>query len=153
MVGICWRRSASGFVVVRWCVVGVTRGGRRGLSLIECPGAIGRRYRGHSEIVKKAPQECAVSNCLLRYNPDLHKEYMRGEENLCLRLVGNFESMNEELVMNDMNVELDPRDLEVGMEWDAEEPALDLDDVPVFDRGRVRDTMDVSELFDDPEDF
>ena len=38
------------------------------------------------------------------------------EANLRLRLVGNFESMNEELVMNDMNVELDPRDLEVGME-------------------------------------
>ena len=72
---------------------------------------------------------------------------------MCLRLVGNFESMNEELVMDDMDLDLDPRDLEVGMEWDAEEPALDLDDVPVFDRGRVRDTVDVSELFDDPEDF
>ena len=55
--------------------------------------------------------------------------------------------------MNDIDMDLDPRDLEVGMEWDAAEPALDLDDVPVFDRGRVRDTMDVSELFDDPEDF
>ena len=76
-----------------------------------------------------------------------------GIGNLCLRLVGNFESINEELVMDDMDMDLDPRDSEVGMEWDADEPALDLDDVPVFDRGRVRDTMDVSELFDNPEDF
>lgn len=73
---------------------------------------------------------------------------MRGMEICCLRLVGIYETMNEELVMDDMDM-----DLEVGMDWDADEPALDLDDVPVFDRGRVRDTMDVSELFDDPENF
>jgi len=52
----------------------------------------------------------------------------------------------------DMEV-LDPREVDLGIEWDSEEPELDMDDVPVFDRGRVRDTMDVSELFDDPEKF
>ena len=153
MVGICWRRSASGGASVLCGVSGGTSVGRTVLSWIECPSAIGRRYRGHSEVINKAPELCGVSSCLLSDKPYLHTEYMRGDENLCLRLVGIYESINEELVMNDMNVELDPRDLEVGMEWDAEEPALDLDDVPVFDRGRVRDTMDVSELFDDPEDF
>lgn len=55
--------------------------------------------------------------------------------------------------MDDLDyVVVDPRDA-VELEWDSAEPELDLDDVPVFDRGRVRDTMDVSELFDDPEKF
>ena len=35
--------------------------------------------------------------------------------------------------------------------WDRPEPELLLGDVPVFDRARLGDTVDVSVLFDDPE--
>jgi hypothetical protein len=35
--------------------------------------------------------------------------------------------------------------------WDRPEPELCESDVPVFDRARLGDTFDVSELFDDPE--
>ena len=35
--------------------------------------------------------------------------------------------------------------------WDRPEPELCESDVPVFDRARLGDTVEVSELFDDPE--
>jgi hypothetical protein len=56
MVVMCWRRSASGFVVAPWCAVGVTRGGRHVLSMIERPSAIGRRYRGALKKLKHVPK-------------------------------------------------------------------------------------------------
>jgi hypothetical protein len=66
---------------------------------------------------------------------------MRGGENnrafFCPQLVVLYESLYRRLVMDNLDIEvLDPRDVDLGMEWDSEEPE-----------------MDVSELFDDPEKF
>ena len=77
-----------------------------------------------------------------------------GKAFFCPQLVVLYESLNRRLVMDNFDMEvLDPREVDLGIEWDSEEPELDMDDVPGFDRGRVKDTMDVSELFDDPEKF
>jgi len=57
--------------------------------------------------------------------------------------------------MNKLNDDFDPNDFvgEFEGEWDQEEPVLDSDDVPVFDRGRVRDSLSIEGCFDDPEKF